>query len=77
MLGKVVNISSVIGIKGNIGQSVYSASKAGVLGGCLNNICVKLNVFQGFTKSCSKEFGSRGIQVNAIAPGKDSFALSN
>ncbi|KAJ3178798.1 hypothetical protein HDU87_003353 [Geranomyces variabilis] len=52
--GCIVNISSVAGIKGNSGQSVYSASKAGVI---------------GFTKSLSRELGSRGIRVNAIAPG--------
>ncbi|KAJ3171670.1 hypothetical protein HDU88_007750 [Geranomyces variabilis] len=52
--GCIINISSVAGIKGNSGQSVYSASKAGVI---------------GFTKSLSRELGSRGIRVNAIAPG--------
>ena len=52
--GKIVNISSVIGIIGNPGQENYSAAKAGVI---------------GFTKTCAKEFASRGIKVNAIAPG--------
>lgn len=52
--GKIVNISSVVGIMGNAGQSNYSASKAGVI---------------GFTKSIAKEFSSRGINVNAVAPG--------
>ncbi len=52
--GSIINISSVVGITGNQGQANYSASKAGVI---------------GFTKSCAKEFGSRGITVNAIAPG--------
>jgi len=52
--GKIVNIASVVGIMGNAGQSNYSASKAGVI---------------GFTKSIAKEFSSRGINVNAIAPG--------
>lgn len=52
--GKVINISSVVGIAGNAGQSNYSASKAGVI---------------GFTKSIAREVGSRGITVNAIAPG--------
>ncbi len=52
--GKIVNVSSVVGIMGNPGQSNYSASKAGVI---------------GFTKSIAKEFSSRGINVNAVAPG--------
>lgn len=52
--GCIVNISSVIGVYGNAGQSNYAASKAGMI---------------GLTKSLAKEFGSRGITVNAIAPG--------
>ena len=52
--GNIVNISSVVGIIGNPGQANYSAAKAGVI---------------GFTKTCAKEFASRGINVNAIAPG--------
>jgi 3-oxoacyl-[acyl-carrier protein] reductase len=52
--GRIINMSSVIGIKGNAGQSNYSASKAGVI---------------GLTKSMAREFASRNINVNAIAPG--------
>jgi 3-oxoacyl-[acyl-carrier protein] reductase len=52
--GRVVNISSVIGMMGNIGQSNYAASKAGIL---------------GFSRSIAKELASKGITVNVIAPG--------
>ena len=52
--GRIVNISSVIGIYGNAGQTNYAASKAGII---------------GFTKSLAKEIGGRGITVNAVAPG--------
>ena len=52
--GKIINISSIVGIIGNAGQVNYAASKAGVI---------------AMTKSIAKELGSRGIQVNAIAPG--------
>lgn len=52
--GKIINISSVVGIEGNAGQTNYSASKAGII---------------GFTKSLAKEIASRNILVNAVAPG--------
>lgn len=52
--GKIVNISSVVGVSGNAGQSNYAASKAGII---------------GFTKSIAKEFASRNILANCIAPG--------
>ncbi len=52
--GRIINITSVIGLMGNPGQSNYAASKAGII---------------GFTKSLAKEIGSRNITVNAIAPG--------
>lgn len=52
--GSIVNISSIVGIKGNIGQSNYSASKAGII---------------GFSKSIALEVGSRNIRCNVIAPG--------
>ena len=52
--GRIVNISSVVGLRGNAGQVNYAASKAGVI---------------GMTKSAAKELASRGITVNAVAPG--------
>jgi 3-oxoacyl-[acyl-carrier protein] reductase len=52
--GSIINMSSVVGVSGNAGQSNYSASKAGII---------------GFTKSIARELGSRGIRSNAIAPG--------
>jgi 3-oxoacyl-[acyl-carrier protein] reductase len=52
--GSIVNITSIVGIGGNAGQSNYAASKAGII---------------GFTKSIAKEFASRNIHVNAVAPG--------
>ena len=52
--GKIINISSVTGVMGNAGQANYCASKAGII---------------GLTKSAARELGSRGITVNAVAPG--------
>ena len=52
--GSIINMSSVVGVKGNAGQANYAASKAGII---------------GFTKSVALELGSRGIRCNAIAPG--------
>jgi len=52
--GVIVNISSVVGLMGNIGQANYAASKAGII---------------GLTKTCARELAARGVRVNAIAPG--------
>ena len=53
-IGSIINLSSVVGVSGNANQINYSASKAGII---------------GVTKSCAKEFGTRNIRVNALAPG--------
>jgi len=60
--GKIINMASVVGIMGNAGQINYSASKAAVI---------------GMTKSIAKEFASRNIQVNAIAPGFIETAMTD
>ena len=52
--GSIINMSSIVGVRGNAGQSSYAASKAGII---------------GFTKSVALELGSRNIRCNAIAPG--------
>jgi 3-oxoacyl-[acyl-carrier protein] reductase len=52
--GAIVNISSIVGLRGNWGQTNYSASKAGII---------------GFTKSLARELGSRGVRANVVAPG--------
>ena len=60
--GNVVNISSVVGEMGNPGQANYVASKAGII---------------GLTKTLAKEFGSRGVRVNAVAPGFVQTAMTD
>lgn len=52
--GRVINIASVVGVMGNVGQANYAASKAGII---------------GFTKSVAREYANRGITANAVAPG--------
>ena len=59
--GRIINISSVIGLMGNAGQANYSASKAGLI---------------GLTKSAAKEFASRGVTVNVVAPGYIQTAMT-
>lgn len=60
--GRIVNITSVVGIMGNAGQTNYAASKAAMI---------------GLTKSCAKEMGARGICVNAVAPGFIETAMTH
>ena len=52
--GAIVNVSSIVGLHGNFGQTNYAASKAGII---------------GFTKSLARELGSRGVRANVVAPG--------
>jgi 3-oxoacyl-[acyl-carrier protein] reductase len=52
--GSIINMASVIGLMGNVGQANYAASKGGLI---------------AFTKSCAKEFSKRNVRVNAVAPG--------
>jgi len=59
--GRIINIASVVGLSGNVGQAHYAASKAGII---------------GFTRSVAKEYGSRGITVNAVAPGYIETAMT-
>ena len=60
--GAIVNVSSVVGVHGNAGQTNYAASKAGII---------------GFTKSLAQELGSRGVRANVVAPGYMQTALTD
>jgi 3-oxoacyl-[acyl-carrier protein] reductase len=60
--GAIVNVSSIVGVRGNWGQTNYAASKAGII---------------GFTKSLARELGSRGVRANVIAPGYVKSALTD
>ncbi len=60
--GRIINITSIVGVEGNPGQANYCASKAGII---------------GFTKSVAKEYGTKGITVNAVAPGFIQTAMTD
>ena len=60
--GSIVNVSSIVGLHGNMGQANYGASKAGII---------------GFTKSLARELGSRGVRANVVAPGYVNTRLTN
>jgi 3-oxoacyl-[acyl-carrier protein] reductase len=60
--GAIVNVSSIVGVHGNWGQTNYAASKAGII---------------GFTKSLARELGSRGVRANVVAPGYVKTALTD
>ena len=60
--GRIINITSIVGVEGNPGQANYCASKAGII---------------GFTKSVAKEYGGKGVTVNAVAPGFIQTAMTD
>ena len=60
--GRIINITSIVGVQGNVGQANYCASKAGII---------------GFTKSVAREYGAKGITVNAVAPGFIQTAMTD